>query len=86
MGIVIRHGLHPPNVLAALPRTTSFLALMRQSTLSMTANLTQCIMNSPAWCEWFCKGLGIFREIPNPGTAVRCQSSTTMFPKNPKSP
>jgi hypothetical protein len=83
---VTRHGLHPPNVLAPLLRTTLFLALMRPSTLSATANLTQCIVNCPARCQWFCKGRGIFGQIPNPGTAVPCQSNTTMFPKNPKSP
>ena len=80
MDIVTRHGLHPPNVLAALPRTTPLLTLMRPLTLSVTPSFTHWAINRPALCQGSRKGRGTSGENPNIGTAIRCQSGTTMFP------
>ena len=86
MGIVTRHGLHPPNVLAALPRTTPFLALTQPQTLFVTARLVRRPTNPPSRRQAKRNGSGTSRQSQSPGTTIRRQPSTDTFPENLKSP
>jgi len=80
MGIVTRHGLHPPNALTILSRAMRLYVPLRSDGWSKPASFTHHTINRLAAATGWSKRPRISRQNPSPGAAVWCHASTTTFP------